>query len=199
MKTAFIGDIHGCIIELRSVIRQALLTTDHIVFLGDYVDRGMDSRLVIEELVQLQARFPARTTFLQGNHDLAFLKALDGDGEIDDFLKMGGAKTIRSYLTPPFSNSIKRFRADVPESHRSFLRSLKPAYFERGLVAVHDARLAPDSGAFVVSGHITQAELIPKISETSALIDTGCGTVAGGRLTCFVWPTQEWWQSDAWL
>lgn len=195
MITAFIGDIHGCVDEFRSVAGRATREADRLVFLGDYVDRGPDSRSVLDELIQLERAFPNRTTFLRGNHDRAFLRVLDGDDELDTFLKMGGAKTVRSYLEPPYNDAVSRLRSAVPQAHREFLKSLESHYYETDVIAVHDLQHAPVDGRFVVAGHSTQSSLVPFISEEMALIDTGCGTRLGGRLTCFVWPARQWWQS----
>ena len=196
MKTAFIGDIHGCVNEFRYVSRRAIQETDYVVFLGDYVDRGPDSRVVLDELVQFQTAFPRRTTFLRGNHDASFLAVLDNDDGLETFLKMGGAKTVRSYLDPPYFNAISRLRSIVPRSHRHFLESLETIYTETDVTAVHDIKDADGDNRFVIAGHASQSNLLPLITDKSAFIDTGCGTLRGGRLTCFVWPTQEWWQSS---
>ena len=196
MITAFIGDIHGCVDEFRSVSRRALQEADHVVFLGDYVDRGPDSRSVVEALVQLQGDSPNRTTFLRGNHDAAFLGILDDDDGLESFLRMGGAKTVRSYLEPPYQDALSRLRAAVPQAHRQFLESLGTVYDGTDVIAVHDPKDAPTDGRFVIAGHATQSSLVPLVSEKMALIDTGCGTRLGGRLTCFLWPTQRWWQSS---
>lgn len=196
MSTAFIGDIHGCLGELRSVMARAAGKADQFVFLGDYVDRGPASRQVLEELLKIQTTLPGRAHFLRGNHDAAFLDVLDRDTEVDTYLKMGGAKTFRSYITPPYTDTLNKLRSAVPRSHRDFLASLEPMYTAPGVVAVHDAKDAPRDGRFVISGHTTQTALVPRISDTAAYIDTGCGTRKGGRLTCLVWPSLEWWQSE---
>jgi serine/threonine protein phosphatase 1 len=194
--TAFVGDIHGCVPELRSVIYAAAQHAEHFVFLGDYVDRGPSSRLVIDELLAFRERFPNQVTFLRGNHDAAFLDVLTADDGLDTFLKMGGAKTIRSYIDAPYNDALKRLRQAVPEAHRDFLSSLERSYNASDVVAVHDPDDAPADGRFVVAGHKTQSALEPHIGEAAAYIDTGCGTREGGRLTCLLWPSLEWWQSE---
>lgn len=198
MTTAFIGDVHGCLRATREVVGKAERTASRIVFLGDYVDRGPNSRLVLDELIAIKHAFPDRTVFLRGNHDIAFLKVLQTDDETDTFLRMGGAKTIRSYLDAPYIDAIDRLRQVVPQAHREFLAALDPIYSSEDVLAVHDLRQAPNDGRYVVAGHATQADLVPTIGDHTALIDTGCGTRIGGRLTCMVWPTLEWWQSSDW-
>jgi serine/threonine protein phosphatase 1 len=197
MRTAFIGDVHGCIDELRYVAQRAIAEVDHVVFLGDYIDRGPDSKAVIDTLVTLQIDYPERTTFLRGNHDTELLKVLEGDVGGEKFLRMGGAKTIRSYIDSPYTNALSRLRSTVPQAHRAFLESLQHSYVGKDVVAVHDPSDAPQGSRYVVAGHASQPGLVPLVGTSLALIDTGCGTLKGGRLTCFVWPTREWWQSPS--
>jgi len=195
VNTAFIGDIHGCLEELIYVSRRALAEAERLVFLGDYVDRGPNSKAVIDELISLKSEYPQRTVFLGGNHDAEFIRVLKTDVAPDLFLRMGGAKTIRSYLEPPYEQALPRLRSEVPRSHLEFLSTLQPAYFGVGVMAVHDKSDIAIDGRFVVAGHNSQASLKPRITQDFALIDTGCGTIRGGRLTCFVWPSKDWWQS----
>jgi serine/threonine protein phosphatase 1 len=96
----FIGDIHGDVNALRAIVPQALGRARHLVFLGDYVDRGRYSRSVLDHLCQLSESSPNRVTFLAGHHDVAFLSAIK-DGNLDDFLLMGGAETLLSYIDKP--------------------------------------------------------------------------------------------------
>lgn len=83
------GDIHGQFNTLKALIEQITPTVqDTVVFTGDYIDRGVSSRDVIDFLVKFKRKFP-KTVFLRGNHDQMFLdylvqlKKLD-DGELCD-------------------------------------------------------------------------------------------------------------------
>ena len=73
-----IGDIHGCVDELRQLVHAfPLNTSDQVVFLGDYIDRGPDSKEVVTFLVALQKQFPAVDfVFLKGNHEDMLLSYL---------------------------------------------------------------------------------------------------------------------------
>ncbi|PLX97504.1 MAG: hypothetical protein C0622_12860 [Desulfuromonas sp.] len=71
-----IGDIHGHLDELRELLHRVQPTEhDRVVFLGDYIDRGPDSRGVLDELIWFAERFP-QTIFLRGNHEQMFLDAV---------------------------------------------------------------------------------------------------------------------------
>lgn len=193
MTTAFIGDVHGCLEPLREVVERAREAASTLVFLGDYVDRGHESREVIDYLVALAADRSIKCRFLAGNHDEELLRVLDG-GELDLLLRMGGARTVRSYVAQPYGNVGEQLRQAVPRAHVEFLRALERVAVLDGVQASHEAQPNPEK-LFTVTGHDVQPSLEPRISARDAFIDTGCGTAAGGRLTCLLWPSLEWFQS----
>ena len=91
-----IGDIHGCSRTLKVLLEALSLgAEDHLVFLGDYVDRGPDTRGVIHQLIALSKR--VRCTFLRGNHEQAMLDWLSGE-EGTYWLHYGGEETLQSYM-----------------------------------------------------------------------------------------------------
>lgn len=113
-----IGDIHGELDKLNRLLNVVQATdADKFVFLGDYVDRGKNSKGVIERLIQFQTDFP-QTIFIRGNHYQILLDALIGLGvmaaerlrdisrkyeecspesDLVMFLSNGGSETLRSY------------------------------------------------------------------------------------------------------
>lgn len=94
-----IGDIHGCSAALRAVLESANpQPEDTVVTLGDYVDRGPDTRSVLETLRKLSRR--TRLVPLLGNHDEMMLKICDGRLDLfTDWLVYGGNATLASYDT----------------------------------------------------------------------------------------------------
>ena len=75
MRLIAFGDIHGQREKLACLLDQVRPTrTDHLVFLGDYIDRGPDSRGVVDLLIELAGDFP-QTVFLRGNHEQMLLDA----------------------------------------------------------------------------------------------------------------------------
>lgn len=185
-RIAFIGDIHGEPQMLGCLLAQLpLRKLDRVVFLGDYVNRGAGSSAVLDMLVQLSLE--PRYVFLQGNHDRVFLEALDS-GDLERFLRMGGARTILSYLSHPVKPDVLvQLRRAVPEAHVRFLRTLTDRYEDDEIVATHDIRQAPRDGRFIVAGHVPVGPT-PRIEEVAALVDTGCGR-PGGRLSALLWPS----------
>lgn len=191
-----IGDVHGELGKLRSVVQLAAPTVDELVFVGDYINRGPDSAGVLNLLVELQDS-GLSCTFLFGNHERALVRALDGGG-FDEFLHMGGAATIRSYVGAAVPDVEAQFRAAVPWAHIRFLKGLVDQYTRGGLFVAHAPpdriERAGEQPPFSVFGHIPQRTLTPTMKKHVALIDTGCGTWPDGRLTCLFWPTLAWVQ-----
>lgn len=188
-ELGIIGDIHGHLDPLRRLVDNAMTRTEQFVFLGDYVNRGPKSRQVIDYLSKLPSR-GLKCVFLAGNHDRAFLAALDG--AFDAFLMVGGAATVRSYIEPPYVDVTAEFVEAVPPSHRSFLVSLADDFVTDDLYVAHRRPPGSADGKFHVGGHAPQHGAVPAISRNGAFIDTGCGTLSDGTLTCFFWPSRDW-------
>lgn len=122
-----IGDVHGCSKALRELIRYLDPgEDDELVFLGDYVDRGPDSRDVIEQLIALQQR--SRVVALRGNHEVMLGGILFGDMPEQVWMNNGGHATVTSY-----GGRLDR----IPETHREFLRSLHSHYETETEIFVH--------------------------------------------------------------
>lgn len=198
-ELAFVGDIHGSADHLERLLPDVLRRTRQVVFLGDYVNRGPDSRRVLEILLELNEDPDISAEFLEGNHDRLFLDAINSQ-DVSKLLLNGGAPTISSYLRETSKpNVAAQLAACVPLSHVEFLKSLKREVFIGGVYASHSSRSGPPAGAieatFKVFGHSPRADLLPSIAADEARIDTGCGTLPHGRLTALFWPSLTWTQS----
>ncbi len=129
-----IGDIHGCAATLDALLeRLAPTDADHLVFIGDYIDRGPDSRGVIERLLAL--RQSQRCTFLRGNHEAFLLEYLQ-DGEFHLWGMNGGVATLQSYAD-------EDRRVHIPEDHIDFVQQTRLYYDDPGFFFVH-AGLRPE-------------------------------------------------------
>lgn len=189
---AFIGDIHGEPRMLADLLAKLPLEElERVVFLGDYINRGAGSAAVLDLLVRLSS--DPKYVFLQGNHDRVFLEAI-GTGDLGRFLRMGGARTVLSYVSHPVGADVwAQLRSAVPEAHVSFLRALADRYEDEEVVATHDIRRAPRDGRFRVAGHLPVG-VTPQLDKDTALIDTGCGMPAG-RLSALFWPSLSYIQA----
>lgn len=110
-----IGDIHGCATAFATLVEGLKLQPDDVVvMLGDAVDRGPDSRSVLQQLMSLTGR--CQLVSIVGNHEQMMLEALDGDIPIQEWLMHGGAATLDSYGRGAGVNA-------VDAAHVDFMRS----------------------------------------------------------------------------
>lgn len=118
-RTIAIGDIHGCSAALRALL-DAIQPQGHdtLVLLGDYIDRGPDSRGVLDQVLALEQQ--CRIVPLLGNHELMLLDAMENPRVIAPWLECGGDATLASYGG--------RLR-NVPDEHLAFIRRCQ-RYFE---------------------------------------------------------------------
>lgn len=149
-----IGDIHGQLSQLEQALD--LVERDggpeaQVVFVGDYVDRGSDSRRVIDRLLTGLAE-GRNWTCLKGNHDRFFERFLAEPEPLHDphllvgyhwfHDAIGGRETLSSYgVKIPErvrqSDLAEQVRSMVPESHKAFLRSLRLSHRVGDLFFAH--------------------------------------------------------------
>lgn len=212
MKRIFaVGDIHGCRDQLRALI--ALLDIDRerdtLVLIGDYIDRGLDSKGVLDFILELKRELK-HVVCLRGNHEEMFLDFM-GEGKTGAlFLENGGRETLSSYGLKRITGVMAGI---LPATHLQFLQAL-PLYFEtEDFLFVH-AGLRPgiplerqdpfdllwirqefylsdtDFGKVVVFGHTPFPQ--PLLLEDRIGIDTGA--VYGGKLTGIRLPDRQIYQ-----
>jgi len=124
-----IGDMHGCLAALETLLSAvAPGRHDTIVTLGDYVDRGPDSRGVLETLMALSAQ--TNLVPLLGNHDAMMLEACGNTPEVaEEWLMFGGDATLASY-------GAKTAR-DILPSHREFVAACRTYYETDKHIFIH--------------------------------------------------------------
>ena len=112
-----IGDIHGCKTALERLLESIQpAANDTIVTLGDYIDRGPDSRGVIDRLIQLGSE--SQHIALMGNHEEMMLNVVQHQYPHEAWTRYGGVNTLDSY---GFSGSLDF----LPEEHLKFFQSLQ--------------------------------------------------------------------------
>ena len=134
--TIIIGDIHGCFNSLQALLPQVLDRADTLVFLGDYIDRGPESRKVVDRILELKNDFP-RIITLMGNHEFMLLNYLQGRDD-GTFLRAGGSQTLKSYGLDA-DPSPERARAAIPDEHLAFFRALPLLWEDAHAIYVHAA------------------------------------------------------------
>ena len=211
-RVFIIGDIHGCLDMLRRLMDRIdwRPEDDGLIFIGDYIDRGEDSKGVIDYILEISNRFPC-VECLMGNHESILLDFLNGR-DFSTFFLNGGAKTLSSYRLyhQVGTDSL------IPDHHLAFLKSLRPwieleDYYvvhagfrpgvEPGRQSMEDLLWIRDSFIFsdydfgkkVVFGHTPFSE--PLIMENKIGLDTGA--VYGNKLTCLELPSLRFHSVEA--
>lgn len=210
-----IGDVHGCARELNELLGKLPLRPDTtIVFLGDYIDRGPDSKGVIDTILDLGTRH--HVVALMGNHETMLFDFLADpkSSMAGKFLYNGGSACLASY-----GDASGNWQ--IPASHIQFLKGLRLSYETRDYFFVHAgipdvalSELSPEEhakimlwirGPFlnntrrwkkrIVHGHTPSPQ--PEVKPNRINLDTGCAL--GGRLTAMELPTEQIFQVEKYV
>jgi serine/threonine protein phosphatase 1 len=206
--TYAIGDIHGSLDKLRSLIEACRQHADgrdlRFVLLGDYIDRGPDSAGVVRLMMSLQLELGERLIALKGNHEAWAVSLLDGTTDVATWLRNGGGDTLASYGA--------RDIGGLPRAHLDWMRLLPLSYDDGRRFFVH-AGVDPgkpldaqdeavllwirepflsdgrDYGRLIVHGHTPLAGATPELRANRLNLDTGA--VFGGPLTAAVFDDSQ--------
>lgn len=215
-----VGDIHGRADLLRRmhqlILNDAAKVTPDVnkvvVYLGDYVDRGMHSKDVIDFLLNNQLN-GFKPVYLKGNHEEQFLEFLDDASAGEGWLEIGGNATVHSYgvriqksMSPGFLEHLQSELLNaLPKSHLDFLSRLELTLEMGNYLLVHAGinpyeplkRQTPEDllwirseflesesnyGVVIVHGHSVTDA--PEVRDNRIGIDTGA--YASNNLTCLV-------------
>jgi serine/threonine protein phosphatase 1 len=212
MRTLAIGDIHGCLTALDALLVLVdPLADDLLIALGDYVDRGPDSRGVLDRLTALYDQ--GGLIALRGNHDEMMVEA-HRRHDRSLWLMVGGVDTLESYGHDADDEVYDR----VPDRHWRFLEKDCRDWYETDTHLFVHATLLPDvpledqdgftlrwqklrapiahcSGKTLICGHTRQLSGIPLDLGTTVCIDTGIYD-SDGWLTCLHVETGFYWQAN---
>jgi serine/threonine protein phosphatase 1 len=217
MRVYAVGDIHGCASQLDDLTAMILADNQssgldtQLVFLGDYLDRGPDSKGVVARLLAPPEGY--RSTHLMGNHDQALLDFLDDPIVYRSWRAFGAPETLMSYgVRPPRFDDEAEFAAArdqlaqaMPADHLDFLRNLPLStrigdYFfvhagvrpgialaeqiAADMLWIRDEFLQSqyDFGSVIVHGHTPIERLVRHTNR----INVDSGAYATGRLTAAV-------------
>lgn len=206
-----IADIHGCDDELRALLQRLPLHRDsQVIFLGDYIDRGPNSRGVVDTILELKDY--CQVVCLLGNHELMLREFLDGSDprRVARFVYNGGGATLASYSNEDGHFSIPQDHLDFyqelghyhVEGDHCFVHAGLPVDVEQIDVAVHGEEMvwmrrppgAPEAvfSKIVVHGHtpLPEVEFAPRRIN----LDTSC--VYGRCLTAMELYSRELWHVE---
>ncbi len=189
-----IGDVHGNSKALERLLTQIRLRpSDTLVMLGDVINRGNDTRGVIEQLIAIKEY--SNLVCILGNHEEVLLEVLRRPEAIEQFLSMGGDSTLASY-------GDRSLPQQIPSQHIEFIRGFVPYFETPEFIFVHanycwymlmeeqpasllrwtrieaEPPKAHISGKLVICGHSPRPV---RDMGHCICIDTGCGF--GGMLT----------------
>jgi serine/threonine protein phosphatase 1 len=129
-----IGDVHGCVHALDALLEAILPTHDDtLVFLGDLVDQGRDSRDVLDRVITLQHL--CHVVLIKGNHEEMMLAARENEAALRYWEVCGGIATLSSYR---YGGKL----ADIPPVHWALLDSGLPYYETADFIFTHANYLA---------------------------------------------------------
>lgn len=211
---AIVGDVHGESERLASALASPTMSGRRLIFVGDYIDRGPDSKGVLNLLVELQSTCD-HLVLLRGNHEVALIQWLRGITSASRFLTNRGATTIRSYVPDPGPDVLEDFRREFPSDHLALLE--RTVVYAEGpdLLITHGGYNIADPTSraeedvmgrsswaelvsvhkrprdLVVVGHHVQPSGLPFDSPDLIGVDTGAGTLPERPLTVLLLPERE--------
>ena len=213
-RTLAIGDIHGCLTALDTLLGFVQPTPDdQLVFLGDYIDRGPDSKGVLDRLLELKQT--RQIVCLRGNHEVMMIAGREGRDDFRFWMSFGGMEALSSYAEPGAGVSLE----SIPYEHWQFVRHTCVDWYEIDSHIFVHANLHPDkplseqstewlhwraltpekhwrhfTGKTMICGHTEQRQGVPLRIMGAVCIDTWA--YANGWLTCLDVETGEYWQAN---
>ncbi|MBT8044666.1 MAG: serine/threonine protein phosphatase [Verrucomicrobiae bacterium] len=213
MRTLVIGDIHGSLSALEALSEFVdFAPDDTIVTLGDYVDRGPDSKEVIDFLIELRESHEVVT--LKGNHEVMMENARHSEQELYFWLMNGGEATLNSFHVA----NPNRLGKEVSQRYWHFIAACDRFYETSNQIIVHaglDAETDLEdqddrdlywrrilntephqSGKKLICGHTPQKNGDPLVLDHAVCIDT-FAFGKDGWLTCLDIETGTYWQANS--
>ncbi len=208
-----IGDVHGCIHGLETVLEAiAPQPNDELVFLGDLIDQGANSREVLDRLLHLQHE--CRVVLIEGNHEEMLYAARDSEEALRFWERSGGVAMLNCYRFPCGGLD------DILSSHWRLLDQRVP-YFETADFIFTHANYAPDLPMAEQPGHLLRWSLFdpnevrPHVSgkpvivghteqKSGEILDRGYATCIDTAGCAYGWITaldvysREVWQASRW-
>lgn len=207
-----IGDVHGCVHAVDALIDAiAPVATDRLVFLGDMIDQGRDTRDVLERIIGLKER--CQVTLIQGNHEEMLYGARTNEEALRHWEMCGGVATINSYRFCGGLDDISRSHWALLDecvpfvecdecilTHASYLPDVvmesQPGYQLRWALFEPEMMRPHISGKTVVVGHTEQRNAEILDLGFAMCIDTACWKY--GWLSAIDLSTKHVWQASRW-
>jgi serine/threonine protein phosphatase 1 len=193
MNLFIIGDVHGCFHTFEELLTRWDPATEHLIQVGDLVDRGAHIPETVERARALNEQYPGSTTFLMGNHEHGMLHHFGPTGPYPSWMQWGGRSTTNQY----------RIRPELLARHLPWLEQ-RPLLWQNEHVLVSHAGISTSKSAFdsessdgllwtrsplkklrqlQVVGHTPMERGEPVFDKASNSLYIDTGAVFGGNLT----------------
>ena len=152
-----IGDIHGCSKTLKSLLEDKIRirAEDQIIFIGDYIDRGSDSKGVLDYLIGLHEKV-RNVVFIRGNHEEMLIESFTSHAYFQPWMNNGGGATLESFgisheeYLAPGGNKIPDIYMDFLSSTTYYIE-LDKCFIVHAGFNFHDKRPFEDLDAMIWS------------------------------------------------
>lgn len=130
MRTFVVGDIHGNDVLFRKALKSVgLKKNDKLILLGDLIDRGPDSKSVLDTLLLLKNNGFDNIITIKGNHEELLLESYYDPVNSSNWILNGGNSTLKSFNV----SDVK----DIPYKYISLIESFKNYHIENDIIFVH--------------------------------------------------------------
>ena len=142
-----IGDIHGHLnlledlhAQIKQDIKESKAQEIVVVYLGDYIDRGTESKAVVDYLLQTILEVN-RTVYLRGNHEQRLLDAVEDAETLPDWMRVGGDAALLSYGVEIYGKTnveiAQGLKEKLPQTHLDFITNTQLSHVEGDYLFVH--------------------------------------------------------------
>ena len=187
-----IGDIHGCSNTFQKLLldKIKIQKSDKIYCIGDYIDRGNDSKGVIDFILKLRKKnYQVHT--LRGNHEQLMMDSIQSEDKLKHWLKNGGAETLKSFgidsyneMKPVYKNFFNRTKFFIKSGKFIFVHaglnfnSAFPFEDKQAMLWIRDFEIDKQrlGNRFIIHGHtpISLEQITKQQSARAINIDGGC-------------------------
>lgn len=187
MSFFIIGDVHGCFFTLEKLLENWDSGSEHLVFLGDLIDRGNYSFKVVMKCMELQKSHPD-CIVLKGNHEYEFTEFYE-KGENLNWTRQGGEETLQNFKENKLdfkkvydwfkSLPLKHETETLMLTHAGITETEDPYLQDHDDSVLWNRKTLKNIGVLQIHGHTPLKNKIPLFNEISNSINIDTGAVYG--------------------
>ncbi|MBB5639144.1 serine/threonine protein phosphatase 1 [Pedobacter cryoconitis] len=191
MDHLIIGDIHGCFFTFTEMLKHWDRDKEYLISVGDLIDRGNYSALVVEECMKISNEYP-NSIFLKGNHEAEIITHFE-IGHNKNWMKQGGQKTLRDFdlNKSDLKDIIKWFKSmplifeneTILVTHAGISATEDPENENNEHGVLWNRQNLKNMGKLQIHGHTPLKDVKPVYNNTSDSWNIDTGAVYGYGLT----------------